>query len=367
MSTLKVEICNIEEIQPHNNADKLEMARIKGWYCVVGKGNFKIGDKCCYIPIDSVLPKTIEDILFPEGSKIKLDKGRIRTIKIRGNISQGMICTLNSLGLSENLKIGTDITKELGIIKYEPPVDNKVTIRGFTVSKKQSNPYFRKYTEIENIKNYNNIFTEEDVVVITEKIHGTNARFGYLPTEANTWYKKIFKFFKLLPEYEYAWGSHNVQLQDRINKSGYYSVDVYTKIFKQYNLKDKLKPNMIIFGEIVGDGIQKNYTYGCKQGEHKLYIFDIMENGNYVDYARFIELAKELDLETVPTLYIGKFNYDKAKELTQGDSVICPTQKVREGIVIKSIKESIYPRLGRKILKFINDEYLLNKTNTDNH
>src|SRR5574340_1044228 len=101
MSTLKVEICEIKSVEPHTNADRLEMVQVLGWFCVTGKGNFKPGDKCIYFPIDSILPESVETTLFGPDSKIKLSKSRIRTIKIRGNISQGMVCTPELFNLQD--------------------------------------------------------------------------------------------------------------------------------------------------------------------------------------------------------------------------------------------------------------------------
>ncbi len=79
MSTLIVEIVPILNIKEHPNADKLEIAEVKGWECIVKKDDFKVGDYALYIPIDSQLPADVENILFPPESKIKLSKGRIKS------------------------------------------------------------------------------------------------------------------------------------------------------------------------------------------------------------------------------------------------------------------------------------------------
>ena len=117
MSELKVEVCKIVSIKEHPNANKLELAYIggeNGWQTCVVIDNYRVGDKVIYIPVDSILPMDIEKILFGEDSKIVLKKSRVRSIKIRGAISQGMIAPLESLGLSPNLKVGVDIAKKLG-------------------------------------------------------------------------------------------------------------------------------------------------------------------------------------------------------------------------------------------------------------
>src|SRR5580765_8503788 len=94
MSTHRVEVVKIDEIMPHGNADRLELAKIMGWLVVTGKGNFQKDQLALYIPVDSILPNTLEMRLFPPGSKITLKKGRVRSIKIRGQMSQGMIIPL---------------------------------------------------------------------------------------------------------------------------------------------------------------------------------------------------------------------------------------------------------------------------------
>ena len=76
MSTLKVKIVKIDKIEPHPNADKLEICKMKDldWYCVIPINTFKVGDLCLYIPIDSVLPEELEKKIFGSDSKIKLNK-----------------------------------------------------------------------------------------------------------------------------------------------------------------------------------------------------------------------------------------------------------------------------------------------------
>ncbi|MFA5021377.1 MAG: RNA ligase family protein, partial [Patescibacteria group bacterium] len=209
-------------------------------------------------------------------------------------------------------------------------------------------------------------------VSITEKIHGTNFRCGWVPSVADTWWKKVKKFFGRLESHEFVYGSHNVQLTNKfIRTNGYYEKlgvgNVYAKIVKQYQLQDKLKKGEVLYGEIYGDGIQKNYVYGCKQGEHKLVVFDLMVDGQYCSPAQMTGWCDMVDLTHVPILYWGPFSLEHAKKLTEGNSVLCPTQKVREGVVIKPAEETNHPHLGRKVLKLISDAYLLDKQNTDNH
>lgn len=368
MSTLKVEVVSIEEILDHPNADRLSLARVKGWICVIPKGVYKQGDLVVYIPIDSLLPEDVENKLFPEDSKIKLTHHRVRTIKIRQAISQGLLTSFDLLGI-DPCKEGTNLTDKLNIKKYEPA--EAPFIKGAkSRSKKETNPHFFRYTDIENYKNYTTVFKPWDIVCVTCKIHGSSTRYGYLPFHADTSWKKIKLWvgqkIGRTPKWDFVYGSHNVQLQNGSpdGVSMYYKENVYSKMISKYDLKNKIQPNEVVYGEIYGDGIQTGYNYGLKN-EQCLVIFDVMKDGVYLNTEDLISWCFERDLPMVPLLYHGVFDFDKIKALTLGPSVLCPEQKIREGVVIKPEKESV-SICGRKILKLISDEYLLLK-NSDFH
>jgi RNA ligase (TIGR02306 family) len=141
--------------------------------------------------VDSILPPALESRLFGIDSKIKLEKSRVRTIKIRGAISQGLVASLESVGLPSDTKVGKDVQKELGITKHEPVVQSG--FRGQRKKKRLCHPDFKKYTDIENIKNYPQVFDEIDVI-ITSKIHGSNGRAGLLKFNAFSLWKRILKW-----------------------------------------------------------------------------------------------------------------------------------------------------------------------------
>lgn len=365
MSTLKVEIVTVKEVLPHPNADRLELLVVKGWQAVAQKGVHTAGDKVIYFPIDSVLPNDVEETIFTPGSKVKLNKGRVKTIKLRGAISQGLVVGADLFNLG-NEKVGADVTAKLNVTKYEPPVRRSGVGSVGKSTRKQSNPNFRKYTSIENYKNYNKLFHSEEIVVATEKIHGTNFRAGWVPNYADKWWKKILKFFGVLPKWEFVYGSHNVQLQYKpMGHTGYYDENVYLEAVRKHDLKSRMCHGEVVYGEIYGPGIQKNYHYGLKDGERGLVIFDVMVDGAYLPHIKAKSYCDRKKLKTPPILFLGAFDGEKLKELTKGESVMAPSQKVREGLVVKPINEQ-RSFIGRKILKMISDDYLL-KDNTDFH
>ena len=168
-----VTICKIDEILEHPNADRLEIARVKGWQVVCQKDIYKKGDLVIYFEIDSVLPEEIERIIFPEGSKITLSKSRVKTVKIRQMYSQGLICSVDLFKdkITKKIKEGLDISDDIGVKKYEEPISKSSRMYVQPIKKKYENPNFHKVRKPQNIKNFKDLFIGKEVSV-TEKIHG---------------------------------------------------------------------------------------------------------------------------------------------------------------------------------------------------
>lgn len=367
-ASLIVETDFVDEIQDHSNADRLDIVKVKGWYCVVKKGSIKIDDLIIYVPVDSVLPDKLANIIFPPDSKITIKNNRIKTIKIRGSISQGLVITCKTLDKYYDLPLypGVDVKNILGITKYEPQEKSPFSIKS-TKGKENKNENFFKYTDLNHFKNYPSLIQKDEVVTITEKIHGTNFRAGYVPINKSTpmrWWKMLCSLFMRnsykFPGYEFVYGSHNVQLQ---NKTG---DTVYSRIVDKYDLKNKITPGFVLYGEIYGDGIQKNYKYGLKN-DIAVSFFDVMKNEKYLSYPESVYYISEtLELEYVPVLYIGEFGKANLDSFFNESSSIDDSQKIIEGIVIRTVEEQ-NSHAGRKVLKYINPEYLLKKGNSDWH
>lgn len=373
----KVPVTKILEIKPHSNADSLEFAVVYGFNVIVRKGEYKVGDIILYIPIDSVLPQWLSDKLFPPDSKIKLNKNRVRQIKIRGQYSQGMIIDLEDIEEKYNPKLKdffvpeleTNLAEILEITKYEPSAPTFQTL-GQKRDKPRENPLFHKYNGVENIKWYPELFTPDEDVVVQEKLHGSNCRAAILPYQANTLWKKIVKFLGLAPKFEYCYGSNNVQLQERRGYKGFYGSDVYGAVLNKVGAFKKMKPNEIIYGELIGEGIQKNYHYGHK--DHHFVLFNVKiqepEGSRWLNPWEAQMYAIDRGFDFVPVLYQGKFNKDFIYNLVKQPSQYYPAHKVMEGIVIKSLNDYNNPILSsaKKELKLINEAYL-DKDQSDFH
>jgi RNA ligase (TIGR02306 family) len=356
MSSLQVKICKVDGIIKHPNADRLSIVTIKGWNSIVGLDQYKVGDLVAFIPPDCVIPLPIIEKYNLEYLK---KNGRTGTVKLRGCVSQGLV-----LDAPEGKREGDDVAEILGITKYEVP-ESPAQTQANPIGRKKLNPYFDKYTEIENVKNYPEIFRIGDEVVITEKIHGSNARYGNLPiviSKDQPLFERVLRWVKkyiLGNKYEFVYGSHNVQLYGR--KDNYYGDDKWGQIAKKYNLDKVISPGVIVYGEIFGPGIQ-DLTYGIK--EIDMLVFDVKVEGKYLGWDEFLVVCETFGLRVVPVLYQGPYQNNMELAYADGESVLCKGQ-MREGCVMKCVREENHPLIGRKILKSISTEYLTRKGGTE--
>jgi len=374
-STHKVPYTTIKNITPHSGADRLEIAWVYGFQVIVRKDQYKVGDNVIYVPIDSILPEALELKIFGTDSKIKLHNHRVRQIRIRGLASQGML--IDTKDLEEYYFFGDEdlevcFAEILEITKYEPPVigPSQTIGAGRQRNKKTDNPHFRKFNGVANIKWFPDLFAEGEEVVVQEKIHGSHIRFGKAPYAATTWLKKLKRFLRLAPAFENVYGSNNVEISNKlVYKGGYYGDDIYGSLLKKEDAFEKIKDNEFVHAELYGAGVQKNYTYGCKSGEHRLIIFDVrilQPDGTqkWLDPDDVACYAKDRGFDMVPTVYRGAFSREEIGKLASGPSVLSPSQKVREGVVVKGAKNYDNEQ-NKKALKLINEAYLDDKSNTD--
>jgi len=359
MSSLIVDVCRVDEISKHPNADRLSIVRVKGWNCIVGLDQYEVGQLVVFVPPDCIIPDSIIDKYNLEYLK---HNGRTGSVKLRGYISQGLILDLPD----GKFKDGDNVAEILGIAKYEQP-EPAFSGQANQVSKKKLNPAFSKYTNIENYKNFDNIFNNEDVVVITEKIHGANARFGNLEIVIDKSQPVFYRLNKWIEKnifgktHEFVYGSHNVQLYGKAKSNTFYGDDKWGSIAKKYDLANKIPKDYVVYGEVYGSGIQ-DLTYGID--DIKLVVFDVRYKGTYLNWGDMIDFCYELNLPLVPILHLGLFNEEVLKQCTDGNSIICSTQ-IREGCVVKPLIEENHPRIGRKILKSRSVIYETRKDGTE--
>ena len=354
-------VSTVKEIKPIEGADKIELAVIGGWNCVIQKNAYKVGDLVVVATTDAVIPIELSDRMEVTSY---LRKGqRVRTVKLRGVYSECLIIPTKFIpGIGEIYYDGTDMMELMSISKWEPPVQMRQLSSGKKV-RYQDNPNFHVYYKFPNLKNAPDMFTEMDLVEITRKIHGTNARFGIVKKSKISLWDKIVKFLgNKWVEYEFVVGSHNVEKGS--DSQGFYDTDVWYEIAEKYNIKEKMwdlakfrgaediGTGMTLYGEIYGAGIQKGYDYGLE--DISLVGFDVSINGQYLDTSRAAYIiTAHLRIPYVPILWTGMWS----KEIQDSfvlNNFIEGTKIPHEGVVVKDVSGD-----RRKIAKVINPDYLI--------
>jgi RNA ligase (TIGR02306 family) len=359
-------IAKINEVKAIEGADNIELVVAGGWNAITKKGEFKEGDETIIATTDAVIPEKLSEEM---GVANYLRKGtRVRTVKLRGVYSECLIIPMKYLhGKTTmgdfDLKAGSDCMGFLGIVKYEPPVKQIQLASGRKI-KWRDNQNFHIYYKFPNLKNVGGMFTEEDLVEITRKVHGTNARYGIVKKSKLSFWDKVKKFFRLADEwvdYEYIYGSHNCEKGS--DSQGFYSTDVWRTVAEKYNIKEKLwdyiknrnvkiGEGIILYGEIYGAGIQKNYDYGLTDIEFAG--FDVKLRGEYLSTYDAWNLVKDhLKLPYVEILHYGDWTQEIQDKFTF-NNFIEGTKVPHEGIVIKYFTGD-----RKKVAKVINPDYLI--------
>lgn len=285
-----VTIRNINEIKEHPNADLLELAVIDGWQCVVKKGEFKENESIIFFEIDSVLPIKEEFEFLRKSSYVKKDwlptgEGfRLRTVKLRKEISQGLVIKLPDELKSSDQDL--DFSEFFGVIKYDPPMN----LTGYGIPR-GSFPSFIPKTDQERIQNIS-IKQIKDCIDSNEFFEVTQKYDGSSITVFN-----ILDDSKFKDEKYYGIGicSRNIYLKIDENEDNKFisvakqlNLDTATKKLSEY-----LNCDIAVQGELCGVGIQNNHH---SLPNYNIFIFDIYDinNQKYFDPKTRIELFNKL-------------------------------------------------------------------------
>ncbi len=343
MAECIVEVCRIERIEAHPNADALELAQIKGWQCVVPLGRYREGQLVTYIPIDSMIPIRHADrwgitkYLAVRATPDPKDTpaGRVRCARLRGEPSFGVIVAVEDAGWVE----GQNVREHYGIVKYVPP------LRPTAGDAEVGHPLFIPYTDVENLRNFPGVLVPGEEVVVTEKIHGTNSRVGLIEGE---WMAGSMGLRRKWPE-----GEANMA------RNPYWFPTTLPGVRGLVEALGALHRQCILFGEVFGSAIQ-DLHYG-QQGRFGYRAFDLLLDGKYVDADRFIGLCENHGVETAPPLFQGEYMLEQVRTLSMGNTTL-PGSHIREGVVVRPLRERTDPKVGRVILKYIGDQYLFSKS-----
>lgn len=370
-------IQRIASIRPIEGADAIEVARINNWDVVVKKNEFKVGELCVYFEIDSFLPIREEFEFLRKSSYKKMgdqEGFRLKTIRLRGQVSQGLVVPITILNGEEEMQVGisqqpegdrlqlgpydnalvieegVDVTELLGIVKYEPPIPAELAGKV-----KGSFPSFLRKTDEERVQNLVKEYAqwkEQDLdFYVTEKLDGSSATYYYKDGVFGVCSRNL----ELAEPEEFVEGM--VMCADGIERPR--QQNSFWKVALEIGLKEKLEAygrNIAIQGELIGEGIQGN-PYKIKGQTVRFFnLFDI-DSQEYYGLPMFLAtMQHDLKLETVPILEMSANLPDTIDELlayADAKSVLNPDFD-REGVVLRS--------MDRKIsFKAISNKFLMNE------
>ena len=359
MSTFKVTVEKLV-VEPHPNADRLELAQVGLYRAVVPKGEYRTGDYAVYIPEQAVLPPELIEELGLTGKLAGKDANRVKAVRLRGAVSQGVVCRPKALGTEpEDWAVGPapglDYAVALGITKWTPEIPAHMSGKVIPA------PELIRWPDIENLKRYPDIFSPGEQVVATEKIHGTCCLVTYVKDGG-----QVFVSSK-------GFGERNLALEED-------TTNLYWRAVISYELgaalvdiaEDHAYSAVALFGEVYGQGVQ-DLHYGKAAGRNEtlgFVAFDIAAvdsaGKHWLDADVFDDFATQYDIPTAPVLHVGPFDLEKLTEIASGPTVLGSGAHIREGIVIRPITEQHSDVTGgRKIAKLVSDAYLLRKGGTE--
>lgn len=340
----------IKNVQPIEGADRIEVATVLGWHVVVKKDEFKVGDKVIYFEIDSILPSD-----NPEFDFLKNSKGRIsplKTKRMKGVFSQGLIMPLSILKPDIEVNEGDDLTEILNVKKKEDPVI-EVWFKKLKTNKQDTFPYFIPKTDEERVQNLQEELDRaiDHIFVATEKLDGTS-------------------FTAFIKEGSFDICSRNMTVNKEVESP-------YSFISRKYDLENKFKLlreelgfDFAIQGEIVGPSIQKNkyalneldcYLFNFFNIDAQKHIGFNFDNKNTPDFD-LRKVSEYLNMKTVPVIdpnFKMVNNIDTLVEYVVGKSTLKNDQE-REGIVFRLKHNEELSLFGERIsFKAINPYFLI--------
>jgi len=323
-----VSIQVVETVAPIEGADQIEQARVMGWTVVVKKGEFRPGDRCVFFEIDSVLPGSAPwaEFMRPRGF-------RVRTLKLRGVLSQGLALPTSILD-GDVPDVGVDIRDRIGVTKYEPILPDTREVAG---------PFPALVPKTDEIR-------LQSALGVLDELRG---REFYVSTKLDGTSATFFR----APDGEFVACSRNWALAPGPNP--------VWRVAKRYELAERLPPGIAVQGELCGPGIQKN-RLGL--AEVDVFVFGVYDAraGRHLDLAELVAFCREHGLRTVPIEreWRGEealgFEHTLERWLEAARGLYAGTKNRKEGIVVRPLVEAPSATLGGRLsFKVINNDFLL--------
>ncbi len=342
-------IQTVNAVEPIPGADAIERVRVLGWWVVAKKSEHAPGDRVVYCEIDSLLPVRAEfeflrkscyrDAVIQGGEELMPAGFRIKTVRLRGQVSQGICFPLSILPESTPQEVGSDVTDALGVVKFDPPLPANLAGRV-----KGHFPTFIPKTDETRVQVLEEVIAQHrgTVLRLTEKLDGSSFTAFVRDGEFGLCSRNL-----LLDETDD--GHLFVQMANRFEISG-----------KLLRLRDKYGFDPAIQGEVIGPGVQGN-KYALREPELRVFNLYDVSGSKFLDADRATELLGEFGFKLVPDLGLIELNHsvDELVKLSEGVSMLNPKVQ-REGIVLRPNAETFNAELGGRLsFKAINPAFLL--------
>ena len=328
-------IQRIEEVKPIEGADFIVAYRVGGWWIVDRKDSYQVGDLACYLEIDSFAPTSLAPFLS-KGKEPREYEGvrgeRVRTIRLKGQISQGLLLSIEHCFPDQDLSQFTeelDVTEQLGIIKWERPIP--LQLRGQV---KGNWPAGIPKTDEERIQSLTKYWDQNRLLTyeVSEKVDGSSMTAGFFDNE-------------------FIVCSRNINLKETDSNRFWLTA-------RKFMLEEKLlglhMTNLVLQGELLGPGIQGN-PYQLE--DYEIYVFSVFDQNThqYLDPATRRQVVADLGLNHVPIIHEefppSEMSVSDILLMADGRSQITPST-IREGLVFKQVDGPVH-------WKAISNDFLL--------
>ncbi|MFN3197738.1 MAG: RNA ligase (ATP) [Bradymonadia bacterium] len=349
-------------IEPHPNADALDLARVGDYMSIVKKGQFATGDLAAYIPEQSIVPQWLLAEMGLLGRLAGKNKDRVKAIRLRGVLSQGLMYAARP-----QWQVGDDVAAELGIEKYRPQLPTHMAGKHWSAGLERCMRY-----DIDAHRRFPDVIEEGEQVVFTEKIHGTWTQFGVMSADlTDPEHGALVVASKGVAAKGLAFKIDEEARQKNLYVRAARSLEVEGRIRRVFAEALGLGP-VFVLGELFGRGVQ-DLHYGAEGRTEQVpgfRVFDIHVgrpgNGRFLEDAELDEACEVLGLPRVPVLYRGPFSAQAMDTHADGKETISGAGRhIREGIIMRTVPERRDDSLGRVQLKRVSAAYLLRNGGTE--
>jgi RNA ligase (TIGR02306 family) len=320
---------------------------------------YKEGDLVVYIPADTILTDEWAEKL---NVKSLLKSGnRVGKIALRGEPSFGLI-----VGIPEGVdwKEGDNVVEYFDCKKYDPPI--RATAGDTAKRDSDIDPYFDKFTDIQNLRIFMDVFQPGEEVIVTEKIEGTNCRLGYVNG------RQVAGSMELRRKRPSRLNNDNQEIALATNDSEFlrstywfpWSIPEVDRMLVEINTELGGVGIVELFGEVYGSPVCKGFKYDAPDGRFGFKAFGLKINDKFLDWDDFKHKCDHFGVLTVPVIYRGPFDKQKILELAEGPTTMGEAP-LREGVVVYPKKERLDAKVGRVVLKVVGNGYSLLKGRVD--